>query len=220
MRWIDRGPEPDGVAQYAGQYTQGWVDYFQNRVGERPTEFLWSLFRPTLGSRSDNNCWYCERQCDTDFSGSAATVDHFRPISLFPQLTYAWPNWIFSCQGCNAEKRDRWPESGYVDPCAIDVAERPSQYLDYDADTGELIPKESLSERAYRKAFHTIHDLGLNRLDVRFYRLVWTRQFIDDLLSLPVSERQAFTEYITQQPVEHAGVTWMVVEQLRLDGSI
>ena len=220
MRWVDRGPEPDGVAQYAGHYTQGWLDYFQNRTGDRPTDFLWSVFRSTLGSRSGNNCWYCERQCDTDVAGRAPTVDHFRPISRFPQLAYAWSNWIFSCQGCNSEKGDGWPVPGYVDPCATDLGERPDRFLDYDADTGELIPREGLSESSLRMAFNTIYDLGLNRLDVRFYRLQWTRQFVTDLMSLPNSERQAFATFIAQQPAEYTGVTGMVIQQLRLEGSI
>ena len=220
MRWIDRGPEPDEVDQYADRYTQGWVDYFQNRAGERPTDFLWTLFRTTLGHQSNGNCWYCERQCNPEVAGRDATVDHFRPISLFPHLAYAWSNWIFSCQGCNAEKGNKWPDSEYVDPCASVATERPAQYLDYDADTGEIIHKEGLSESARRKGLNTIHDLGLNRLDVRFYRLQWTRQFLTDLLSLPVSERLAFAQFITQQPVEYAGVTGMVVEQLQLNGII
>ena len=220
MHWIDRGPEPADVAQYARQYTPGWVDYFQSGAGERPTDFLWSLFRPALGQSSNNNCWYCERQCD--FAGDLApTIDHFRPLSLFPQLAYAWANWIFSCRRCNSDnKKDNWPEPGYVDPCAADVAERPERYFDYDAETGEIIPMNGLSGAALQRARHTINDLGLNKLDVMYYRLQWTRQFLADLLALPVSERQAFAEYITQQPAEYAGTTTMLVAQLRQTGPL
>ena len=220
MRWIDRGPEPDGVAQYARQFTQGWIDYFQHRAGERPTDFLWSVFRPTLGSRSNDICWYCERQCEAA-GNLAPTVDHFRPRELFPQLVYDWSNWIFSCRRCNVDnKKGKWPQSGYVDPCATDTAERPDRYFDYNADTGEIIPRTGLSGIALQRAFHTIADLGLNELDVMYFRLQWTRQFVADLMSLPNSERQAFAEYITEQPAEYAGVTGMVLEQLRSEGSI
>ena len=70
MRWIDRGSVPDGVVGYAQRYTQGWVDYFPNGdgvgIGQRPSDFLWSVFRPIMGSRSNNICWYCERQCDAE----------------------------------------------------------------------------------------------------------------------------------------------------------
>ena len=223
MRWVDRGPEPGGVAGYARQFTQGWVDYFQNGVGGRPANSHWREFRPTLGSRTNNICWYCERQCyaGPESGGRAPTVDHFRPLSRFPRLAYEWANWVFSCRRCNVENKDnRWPESGYVDPCAAVVAERPEQYFDYDADTGEIVPKNGLSGAALRKARDTINDLGLNELDVMFYRIDWTRGFIADLLSLPIMDRRAFAEVLTQQPVEYAGVTGMIVEQLRWDGRL
>ena len=80
----------------------------------------------------------------------------------------------FQLPGLQRRKRNKWPDSEYVDPCAADVAERPGHYLDYDTDTGEIVSKEGLSESARQKALNSIHDLGLNRLDVRFYRLQWT----------------------------------------------
>ena len=200
MRWVDRGAEPVGVAGYARQFTQGWVDYFRDAVGVRPTDSHWREFRSTMGSRTNNICWYCERQCDAfvEYGGRAPTVDHFRPLSRFPRLAYEWSNWVFSCYACNVEnKDDRWPDSGLVDPCATVVAERPEQYFDYDMDTGEIVPKHGLSRVDKRKAETTISTLSLNRLDVRFYRSRWTLKFSYDVLELPVSKRQAFIEFMT-----------------------
>lgn len=176
------------------------------------------MFRPGWGDRSNNNCWYCERRCDTEaeVGGLSPTVDHFRPISRCPQLAYVWSNWIFSCRRCNDIKKNEWPESGYVDPCAANPAECPERYFDYDADTGEVIPRDGISGVARQKALHTIADLGLNKLDVMYYRLQWTRQIVADLRLLPVSERRAFAEYITQPPAEYIGITGMVVAQLCL----
>ena len=223
MRWIDRGPEPDGVAGYAQRYTQGWVDHFQNRVGERPTDFLWSVFRPTLGSLSNSICWYCERQCDADaeVGGLAPTVDHFRPLSRFPQLAYDWSNWIFSCRRCNEDnKKDNWPESGYVDPCAADVAERPEQYFDYDTVTGEIVANDGISGDAKIRAEGTIDDLGLNKWDMMWFRQQRILQFMDDLLNCPISERQEFIASNTVGAVEFSLATRKVIEQLRRDGHI
>ena len=228
MRWVDRGPEPDGVAEYARQFTQGWVDYIdsKNHRGQpglpEPADHRWGDFRNTLGNSTNNICWYCERQCDeyAEYGGRAPTVDHFRPRSRFPQLAYEWSNWIFSCYACNAEnKGDRWPDSGYVDPCADVVTERPEQYFDYDADTGQIVPKDDLPGTTSRKASNTIRDLGLNRLDVMLYRQRWTLKFIYDVLELPASSRQAFIEHMTGA-VPYAGTTRVVVEQLRQAGRI
>ena len=144
------------------------------------------------------------------------------PSAVFHSLAYEWSNWVFSCQRCNVDnKGDKWPGSGYVDPCARSVAERPEQYFDYDVDTGELIPKDRLStDLSRRRARNTINDLGLNQVDVRFWRIDWTRRFLADLWLLPRMDRRAFTELFTQQPVEYAGVTAMLVEQLRGEGLI
>ncbi len=221
MRWIDRGSEPAGVAGYAQQFTQGWIDHFQNRTGDRPSDFLWSVFRPNLGSRNNNICWYCERMCDAETGGRAPTVDHFRPLSRFPHLAYEWSNWVFSCQRCNAEnKRDKWPDFGYVDPAAVEVVERPERYFDYDAATGEIIPRTGLTADARQRARQTIRDLGLDKLDVMYDRFVLINIFIQELLSLPQMDRRAYADAFIQQPNEFAGIAGMVIEQLRLDGHI
>ena len=216
MRWIDRGPEPAGVAGYAQRLTQGWIDYFGHRVGGRPEDSNWREFRSTLGSRSNNICWYCERRCDANVGERAPTVDHFRPLSKYPALAYSWDNWVFSCRRCNGNenKGDGWPETGYVDPCAAIVAERPDQYFDYDADTGEIIPKDGLRGDDRLRAVHTIDDLGLNKLDIRFYRFDHTKRFMEDLAALPVGDRREFVALFTQQLVEYGGVTGMVARQL------
>ena len=175
-----------------------------------------------MGSRTSDICWYCERICDAlaESGGRAPTVDHFRPLSRFPQLAYEWSNWVFSCYACNVENKGyAWPDSGLVDPCAAVVVERPEQYFDYDTDTGDIVPKSGLSRVDRRRAKATIDTLGLNRLDVRFYRTRWTLKFNYDVLELPVSKRQAFIEFMTGT-VPYAGTTRIVAEQLRRAGRI
>lgn len=215
MRWIDRGPEPEGVQEYARKFTPGWVQYFKDGVGRRPEDSCWREFRQLLGNRSGKNCWYCERRCQqgTDDDARAPTLDHFQPLSRFPDLAYRWSNWIFSCQSCNKNKGGGWPASGYVNPSAADEKERPGEYFDYDANTGEIIAMPGLHSEARERAQFTIDDLGLNRLDVRFYRYHWIRQFINDWQTLPIEDRAEFVEFLTQIGHEFAGTTLMAVGQ-------
>ena len=223
MRWIDRGPEPDGVDGYARQFTQGWVDYFRHQRGGRPTDSYWREFRAALGLRSDGLCWYCERECESasEAGGRAATVDHFRPLSRFPELAYEWTNWIFSCAECNGEfKRDKWPGTGYVDPGTDDAQESPERYFSYDMDTGEIVAHPDLVGDARKRAWDTIADLGLNRLNVLFYRLDWTRRFVVDLRTLPAEVRADFVDYALGQAIEYVGAMGMAVTQLRASGEI
>ncbi|MCE2457497.1 MAG: HNH endonuclease [Dehalococcoidia bacterium] len=223
MRWIDRGPEPDRVEAYAREYTQGWVSYFPDRVGSRPTDSFWREFRSRLGECSYGMCWYCERRCDSaaEVGDRAATLDHFRPLSRFPSLAYDWSNWVFSCRRCNVDnKQDLWPDSGYVDPAAADVLQRPEHYFDYDMRTHEVVPRNDLTGNERQRAFDTIHDLGLNKIDVIFYRGRWIRQLAEDLRSLPAEERLALVESLESYPSEFLGTTRMVLAQLHEAGEI
>ena len=244
MRWIDRGPEPAGVVGFAEQYTHGWIAYHQNRVvglpvHEQPRDSHWQQFRPTLAERSNNNCWYCERQC-RGVGGWAPTVDHFLPRSHFPELTYKWSNWIFSCRRCNVDnKQDRWPEYGYVDPAAIEVADRPEQYFEYDPHSGRIIAKPGISDAARRKAWATIDQLGLSKSDLVNPRFSSIRQFeeklaaelldyppdvrrafIDNFLSLSPADRVDFlisSASANEQTIEYPGLKAMVAEKLLRD---
>ena len=218
MRWIDRGPEPGGVQEYARKFTQGWGEYFRDSVGGRPDDSYWREFREGLGVRSGGNCWYCERLCmrEADDGGKAPTVDHFRPLARFPELAYRWSNWVFSCHRCNHDyKGGEWPDSGYVDPGAADEKERPERYFDYDASTGDIVPMPGLPSEARERAQRTIVDLGLNKVDVRFYRLDWTRRFLEDWQTLPIGDRPAFAEFSTRSGYEFVGATLMAVWQQR-----
>ena len=217
MRWIDRGPEPDGVQRYNRRYTQARIDFYRDGIRKRPGDSFWRRFRGKLGERSGGNCWYCERRCDGESEDAAKspTVDHFRPRNRFPELAYSWVNWVFSCHRCNQEKGGDWPETGYVDPSAADERERPEIYFDCDADTGEIIPIAGLTSEARARAQRTIDDLGLNRLDIRFYRQNMLSQFIADWQTLPAEQRAAFVEFSSQSGVEFAGSASMVARQLQ-----
>ena len=174
-----------------------------------------------MGACSGAICWYCERKCESaaEAGGKAATVDHFRPLSRFPELAYEWSNWIFSCQECNGEyKKDKWAGGGYVDPGAGDEQARPEWYFAYDTRTGDIIAHPTLTGETRQRAWDTISDMGLNRLNVQYYRLNWTRQLEADLLQLPSDERNAFAEFVSGRAAEFLGSTRMLIAQMRESG--
>lgn len=166
-------------------------------------------------------CWYCERHCEpaSDVGDRSATLDHFKPRSLFPELVYEWSNWVFSCRRCNRDnKGNKWPNSGYIDPAAADVYERPERYFDYDMMTHELIPKDDLSGDERQRALKTIDDLGLNTRDVLTSRQEWIQRFIEDVSQVPVEERAALAKYLENESPEYLGSMRLVLAQLRDDG--
>ena len=223
MRWIDRGPEPAQVREYARKYTQGWVKYFQDDVQPRPADFFWTRFRWQLGERSSSMCWYCEQRCSPamDVGSQSETLDHFKPLSSFPELAYDWSNWVYSCHRCNVEnKQGKWPEHGYVDPAADNERERPETYLDYDIKTHEVTPRRNLTGDDLQRALNTIDDLGLNRRDVIVLRQNWIQSLINDVRGLPIEDRCALAEHFARHAGEFLGTTRMVLKQMHEAGEI
>ena len=157
MHWVDRGPEPKGLEAIRTKYTAGWLHCYRDGKGRRPNDARWRDFRETLREVFGGLCGYCERR-------DKGEVDHFHPVSRFPAQVYQWSNWIFSCPTCNQAKRDKWPPSGYVDPCADSENEQPEAYFTFDTLSGMIHPRAGLSAERHAKAATMIIDLDLNGL--------------------------------------------------------
>lgn len=177
MHFVQRSAEPVGLKDIRTRYTQAWIDYYKKGLGNKPTDKRWREFSNELGECFAHCCGYCEIPCKGE-------VDHFRPKNEFPELTYEWDNWVFSCHDCNHSKMDHWPSCGLLDPCC------PSSFcvgtqccFKYDLVTGEALPYPKLSNINFRRSQETIRILGLNltfRLKLRLYHIAQ----LDALLSL------------------------------------
>lgn len=54
-----------------------------------------------------SKCCYCEKRQE---QAAYRDVEHFRPKSIYPWLTWTWENLLFACVDCNREhKRDQFP---------------------------------------------------------------------------------------------------------------
>ena len=99
---IERGPDP-------GPFT-------------KPTDYKAHL-RPVFRER----CAYCLTPDFRNGGVDGMTVDHFQPVTRYPQLRLAWSNLYYSCSPCNSHhKKDHPTEEeeaagcGLVDPCDQD----------------------------------------------------------------------------------------------------
>ncbi|HEU4406899.1 MAG TPA: hypothetical protein VFS43_16650 [Polyangiaceae bacterium] len=130
-------------------------------------------------------CMYCE-------DSAADEVEHVRPKDLYPEVVFAWANYLYACGPCNGPKNNRFqvfsarsgqivnvtrspkapvvaPEPG--DPLLIDPRrENPLLFMRLDLrDTflfHELYPPGT---RDYERAYHTIDVLDLNGARGREY---------------------------------------------------
>jgi hypothetical protein len=65
-------------------------------------------FKPTLRREFRKKCVYC---CAPDAGKTYSYgVDHYRPQSLFPDLTCNYNNLFYACNSCNSRKRAFWPQ--------------------------------------------------------------------------------------------------------------
>lgn len=196
MHWVDRGPEPEGLAQIRHRYTSRWIQYYAHGVGSKPTASHWRRFISYLKCAFNGLCAFCEET-------TRGEVDHFRPKSQFPDLVYCWTNWLFSCHECNHAKGSSWPTGGYVDPCAISIADRPERHFAFDTINGFIRPDRSLSPLIRAKAQRMINDLGLNDSYHLKKRVEWLLMFSasmpDDPNSLDTSERVTLVHFASRK---------------------
>ena len=155
MHWVDRGDEPARLEAIRERYTSRWISYYRDESGPRPNDSRWRDFREALEQRFFGLCAYCEESC-------GGHIDHFRPKSRFPELVYEWTNWLFACPECNQAKGDKWPEQGYVDPCAELDSDRPENFFDFDTRMGYIRPRAGLSASQREMALRMIEDIKLN----------------------------------------------------------
>ena len=129
------------------------------------------------GSR---RCMYCE-------DSVADEVEHFRPKDLYPEVVFAWMNYLYACGPCNGGKSNRFVmiddtgafvdvtrphEAPVVRPASGDAAlidprrENPLDFLMLDLrETFEFTPIADAGTQDYERASYTIDVLGLNRRD-------------------------------------------------------
>lgn len=87
----------------------------QHSRSQKPGELRdYRRFKPVLRIEFSRQCVYC-RMPDGPRGKDAFGVDHYRPISLFPELQCAYSNLYYACNACNRRKRDFWPEADQLD---------------------------------------------------------------------------------------------------------
>ena len=148
-----------------------------------PKDSHWRRFIGDLEEAFGRKCGYCEEY-------DKGEVDHFRPKSKFPREVYSWSNLVFACHNCNNAKRDRWPESGYLDPCAEAEGEWPESCLIFDVVSGHVEPRDTLNAVDREKAVVTIRDIRLNALHHLKKRVLWM-EVVSALIEQPLDEMNA-----------------------------
>ncbi|MGH1337587.1 MAG: retron system putative HNH endonuclease [Aureispira sp.] len=124
-----------------------------------------------------SHCHYCEGVL-------GSSIEHFYPRGFYPNLTFVWENYLWSCQTCNTQYKGAQfalfaaPNSAKVVPLVKDRSFTPptsqdsvclnprvDNALDYwqlDFETGHYVIKKDTSPRAQARAHYTLELLQLN----------------------------------------------------------
>ncbi len=150
MEFIERSLEPKCLSTNKEKWTKPWVDYYKAEKDQdgklirdkKPSDSHWTKdeIRNILISDFKNNCGYCgcsrptPKSANDNRTPSRGHVDHYRAKAIYPELTYEWSNYIWSCEACNVEKGEfDDPKAPILNPCSLDDCNQ----LKFILDTGE-----------------------------------------------------------------------------------
>lgn len=184
----------DGKATYMERVAQATIDFDAYKRKGNPT---FDEVKKVLSGMCPGvkRCCYCE-------DSAADEIEHIKPKSLYPEATFIWENYLYSCGPCNGScKRGQYavfdqstgkpvevgrkknapivpPVDGspvFIDPRVDD----PTAFLYLDLnDTYHFFPNVPKGTREYERAAYTIRILQLNLRE-----------------HLPLARRQAFKDF-------------------------
>ena len=109
--------EVDGASSYADRVAEGKRLFALRNVRGNVIfdEVKRTLDQMCAGAR---RCAYCE-------DSAADEVEHVRPKDLYPQVVFAWSNYVYACGPCNGPKGSHFAVfvEGALDP--VEVARKP-----------------------------------------------------------------------------------------------
>ena len=138
------------------------------------TDYKYSENKEALKQSTHGKCMYCETKITASEHGD---VEHIKPKSLFPELTYDWDNLGFACEICNRTYKNDNYDDKFINP----YVENPEEFLD--AIGAFIVPKNGNDRGLY-----SCDILGLNRIDLEKKRneeIVSIKKIIDELLRNP-----------------------------------
>lgn len=158
----------------------------------------YSQWKPQLSREGGAQCVYC---CipESKFGGIRNFhVEHYRPKSIFPELTNVYGNLFYACGVCNVFKSDDWPsdpENGkydvayYPDPSIVDYC----NFLEIDEFSG-LVMSKTLTGKYLIERLHLNRPqmIGLRAVAALFSRIDAATNEIQELLqagAIPESDK-------------------------------
>ena len=113
-------------------------------------------------------CGYCESRIE---HMSDPHIEHYRPKSRFPELTFDWNNLLLACGKCNSiqYKGDKFPEANVWGPIVNPCIDNPDDHFSFVYDVQARLANVVATTGRGKTTEELI---GLNRSDLRHHRSV------------------------------------------------
>ena len=102
---------PDVLRQNKNRWTTELMSYL-NEEGDFPesvkTRYNNPHIKSAVKSETHDKCAYCECHPEPAYPGD---IEHIKPKSKYPHLTFEWENLTYVCFWCNNNKRDKYDEN-------------------------------------------------------------------------------------------------------------
>ncbi len=165
------------------------------------TKYRHKEIKDSLIKMFHGKCAYCESKINHIDYGH---IEHYRPKSLFPELTFEWSNLFLACGICNGKtyKGNQFPETNKKGPFINPCDDNPDDHFTFDYDSSVCLA--SVYGKTPRGET-TEQQLGLNRHDLRQYRSNYVCKLVVlARLAENDSEAQALLEDAKQDNAEYA----------------
>lgn len=147
-----------------------------------------------LKLETDNKCIYCESSIPHVDSGE---IEHIKPKSKFPNLTFEWENLTFACSVCNKKKLDYYDEQcPILNPYQDDI----SQYLIALGSMIAVHPQDIL-----KRGEITRRRLSLNRPELVEKRTEKLEMLENLLIRYKEENNNSLKEILKNEIIEYSG---------------
>ncbi len=157
---MERPQQPDWLKE---NYKK-WGMTFKKKLANPnlKDDFIWAIYQgkkvntillPILRDSTKKHCAFCDNKI------TKGTIEHFRPSSKFPRLSYVWHNLFPCCSDCQ-EKGSEFTKQ-LLKPDRKDY--KFSDYFLYNSISGKLDVNPKANEKEKKSAEETIRIYKLNR---------------------------------------------------------
>lgn len=197
MERINRPATPQFLADNYKRWSRQWTNL---RLANPNANFQWyhhnhqavnHLLLPHLQLMTNFHCTFCDQK-NLEDGVVEPTVEHFKPKSDYPLLSYYWGNLFLCCNSCQ-KKYERFTDDLLKPDRATYNFDN---YFSIDWETGKIEPLYATPDPRYYAAYNTIDLYGLNKGGKPRARLIELKQFNDSMN--PIIEEFSYRFFITR----------------------